>query len=152
MFAVVLLNCSCSVDCYVVFHVSYTLSLSCCFCVLGRDVVVVVCIFCVFCCSMLVLGGGVFFCCYLLFDVYFMCFLFFVASCHSICCLVFVHVFASCVVGLSWFPACCVLYASGHQILFVSCMLITHCYCGSVVLVVCGCACCGSSRRRATRS
>ena len=31
MFAVVLLNCSCSVDCYVVFHVLYTLSLSCCF-------------------------------------------------------------------------------------------------------------------------
>ena len=31
MFAVVLLNCSCSVDCYVVFHVLYTLSFSCFF-------------------------------------------------------------------------------------------------------------------------
>ena len=72
MFAVVLLNCSCSVDCYVVFHVLYALSLSCCcFFVLGRDVVVVVCICCVFCCSMLVLGGGVFFCCHLLFDVFY---------------------------------------------------------------------------------
>ena len=46
------------------------------FFVWGRGVVVVVCSVCVFCCSMLVLGGGVFFCCYLLFDVYFMCFLF----------------------------------------------------------------------------
>ena len=80
MFAVVLLNCSCSVDCYVVFHVLYTLSLSGCFLFGGGTWSSLFVLFCVLCCSMLVLGGGVFFCCYLLFDVYFMCFIFVVAS------------------------------------------------------------------------
>ena len=149
MFAVVLLNCSCSVDCYVVFHVLYTLSLSRCF----------------------LFGGGTW-------SSLFVFFVFFVVLCWCwvvvfsfvvICCSMFIlcvsyllwllatrfvvwFLFMCSLPALSWFPACCVLYASGHQILFVSCMLITHCYCGSVVLVVCGCACCGSSRRRATRS
>ena len=152
MFAVVLLNCSCSVDCYVVFHVLYTLSLSCCFLFGGgtwSSLFVFFVFFVVLCWCWVVVFSFVVICC----SMFILCVSYvFVASCHSMCCLVFVHVFASCVVSLSWFPACCVLYASGHQILFVSCMLITHCYCGSVVLVVCGCACCGSSRRRATRS
>ena len=72
MFAVVLLNCSCSVDCYVVFHVLYTLSFSCCLFLFGGGTwsslfvfvvfVVVLCwcwvvefSFVVICCSMFIL-------------------------------------------------------------------------------------------------